>query len=92
MIDNTLLLILVLSLSYVFLMTIPLGIAYYYEKIFKKRVYPHLFIISCVLVIISFLILLYDSASSIGSGFFALGGILIAATSLKLYIVMTGGD
>ncbi|MDD5474356.1 MAG: hypothetical protein PHU34_09455 [Candidatus Methanoperedens sp.] len=92
MIDNVLLLILVLSISYVFLMVIPLGIAYYYEKLFKKRVYPHLFIISCVLVIISFIILYYDSASNIESGFFALGGVLIAATSIKLYIVMTGGD
>lgn len=92
MIDNVLLLILVLSISYVFLLVIPLCIAYFYEKIFKKRVYPYLFIISGVLFIISFLIFFYNSASSIGSGFFALGGILIAATSLKLYIVMTGGD
>ncbi len=92
MIDNVLLLILVLGVSYAFLLVIPLGIAYFYEKIFKKRVYPYLFIISCVLFIISFLIFFYDLASDIGSGVFALGGILTAATSLKLYIVMTGGD
>ncbi len=87
-----LILILVSGASYVFLLGLPFGIAYFYEKVFKKPALPYLFIISGGLFIISFLIFFYDFWSDIGSGFFASGGILLAAASLRLYFVMTGGD
>lgn len=87
-----LILILVLGVSYVFLLSLPFSIAYFYEKIFKKFALPYLFIISGGLFIISFLIFFYDFWSDIGAGFFALGGIILAASSLRLYFVMTGGD
>jgi hypothetical protein len=85
-------LLLVLGLSYVFLLSLPFSIAYFYEKIFKKFALPYLFVISGVLFIISFLIFLYDFWSDIGAGFFAAGGISLAAASLRLYFVMMGGD
>lgn len=94
MINNTifLILILVLGITYVFLIGFPFSIAYFYEKVFKKRVFPYLFIISGGLFIVSFLIFLYDFFSDTGSVFFASGGILLAAASLRLYYVMTGRD
>jgi hypothetical protein len=94
MISNTVLsiLILVLGVSYVFLLGLPFSIAYFYEKVFKKRVFPYLFIISGGLFIVSFLIFLYDFFSDTGSAFFASGGVLLAVASLRLYYVMTGRD
>ncbi len=84
--------ILVLGFSYVILLSLPFSIAYFYEKIFDKPALPYLFIISGGMFIISFLIFFYDFWSDVGSGFFASGGILLAAASLRLYFVMTGGD
>ncbi len=84
--------ILILGVSYVFLLSLPFSIAYFYENIFKKPALPYLFIISGCLFIISFLIFFYDFWSDIGSGFFASGGILLAAASLRLYFVMMRGD
>jgi hypothetical protein len=87
-----LILILVLGASYVFLLGLPFSIAYFYEKVFKKPALPYLFIISGALFVISFLFLYNDFWSDTGAGFFASGGILLAAASLKIYFVMTGGD
>lgn len=93
-IDKATLLIMIfaLSVSYLFLMSLPFGIAYFYERIFKKRAFPYLFIISSIFLFISFFIFSYDISSDIGSIFFAAGGILLAAASLRLYFVMTGAD
>jgi hypothetical protein len=76
----------------VFLIGYPFSIAYFYEKVFKKRVIPYFFIISAGLFIVSFLIFLYDFFSDTGSAFFASAGILLAVASLRLYQVMTGRD
>jgi hypothetical protein len=94
MINNTIffILILILGITYVFLIGFPFSIAYFYEKVFKRRVFPYLFIISAGLFIVSFLIFLHDFFSDTGSAFFASGGILLAAASLRLYQVMTGRD
>lgn len=77
--------------SFVLLMSLPFSIAYFYEKVFERRVFPFLFIFSAILFIASFSLFFYDIASITGSGFFAAGGILLAIASLRLYIVMTGG-
>lgn len=91
-IDKTviLLLIFVSGISYALLMSLPFSIAYFYQKSFKKNAFPYLFIISGVLFIISFFIFPEDFFSDASSGFFAAGGILLAAASLRLYFVMTG--
>ncbi len=79
------------GLSFVVLMSLPFSIAYFYERVFKRRVFPLLFIISAIFFIASFSLFFYDIASITGSGFFAAGGILLAVASLRLYLVMTGG-
>lgn len=83
--------ILVSGISYVFLMTLPFSIAFFYQKVFKKKSFPYLFVISGFLYIISFFIFSQNIFSDLGSGLFAIGGILLAAASIRLYIVMTGG-
>lgn len=93
MIDSTIFSILVLTLgiSYLLLMILPFSIAFFYEKTFKKRAFPPLFIISGVLFLVSFLFFSHDIFSYTSSAFIAAGGILLAAASLRLYFVMTGG-
>ncbi len=85
-----LILVLVLGVSYLFIMSLPFSIAYFYEKTFKKRAFPYLFIISGILFIISFFLFSYDFFSDAGGGFFAAGGILLAVAGIRLYFVMTG--
>jgi len=87
-----LILILVTGISYAFLMSLPFSIAFFYQKIFKKKAFPYFFIISGFLYIISFFIFSQNIFSDLGSAFFAMGGILLAAASIRLYLVMTGGD
>ena len=93
MIDITifLILVLILGVSYAILMSLPFSIAFFYERIFKKRAFPYLFIISGILFLISFSFFSHDIFSDTSSAFIAAGGILLAAASLRLYFVMTGG-
>lgn len=72
-------------------MILPFSIAFFYERIFKKQAFPHLFIISGVLFLISFSFYSHDIFSDTGSMLIAAGGILLATASLRLYFVMTGG-
>lgn len=80
--------ILVLGISYVILMSLPFSIAFFYEKTFKKKAYPFLFLFSAILFLISFLYFSDNFFSDFSSGFLAASGILIAAASLRLYLVM----
>ena len=86
-----LVLILVLGVSYLLLMILPVGIAIFYEKTFKKRAYFYLFIESGILLLIPFFFFSDNIFSDNSSAFLAAGGILLAAASLRLYTVMTGG-
>ncbi len=93
MLNNTIFLILILvsGVSYLLLMILPVGIAIFYEKTFKKRVYYYLFIESGILLIIPFFFFSNNFFSDNSSAFLASGGVLLAAASLRLYTVMTGG-
>lgn len=82
--------LLVCGISFAILLIFPFSIAVFYGKVFKKRVYPFIFIISGIMFAVSFLIYSYDIFNDIGSGLFALGGILLAAASARLYFVMMG--
>lgn len=84
--------ILVSGISYAFLMSLPFSIASFYQKVFKKKVFPYFFIISGFIYIVYFFVFSQNLFNDIGSGFFAIGGILLAATSIRLYVAMTGGD
>ncbi len=94
MIDKTVLnfLIIILGVSYVIFLAFPFSISYFYKKVFKRRVHPFLFIVSAALFAISLFIFSYDFFSYVGSGLFAAGGIILAAASIRLYIVMAGGN
>ena len=84
-------LIIALGILHTFLTSLTFGIAFFYEKVFKRRAFSYLFIISAVLFVISFFIFYHDLFSDLGSAFFAAGGILLGISSLRLYSVMTGG-
>jgi len=84
-------LILVLAISYALLVSLPFSIALFYEKIFKKRAFPYLFVVSGFLFIASFYFFSIDFFSETSSIFLAAGGISLAVASLRLYFVMTGG-
>jgi lipid-A-disaccharide synthase-like uncharacterized protein len=71
-------------------MILPFSIAFFYEKTFKKRAFPHLFIVAGFLFLISFFFFSHDIFSDISSILIATGGIMLAAASLRLYFVMTG--
>jgi hypothetical protein len=90
-IDENVYLILVLlsGITYALLMSLPFSIAFFYHKVFKKKAYPYLFLVSGILFSVS-LIYSYNIFSVVGSGFFAAGGIVLAAASIRLYIVMMG--
>lgn len=92
-IDNLTFSILILAMgaSHVFLLGLPFSISLFYERIFNKRIYPFLFIISGVFFVISFFVFSQDFFSAKGSAFFAAGGILLSIASIRLYLVMTGG-
>ncbi len=68
---------------------IPYSIALFYKRCFKRNTYPYLFIVSFLLLAISSLGYVYQSFSS-GMLYFALGGLLLGGTSLRLDQVMTG--
>lgn len=93
MINGTVYFILVIlsGITYALLVILPFSIGFFYQKIFKKKAYPFLFIISGILFILS-LIYSFDIFSLIGGGFFAAGGIMLAAASIRLYTVMMRGN
>lgn len=86
-----LILIIALGILHTILMGLTFGIAFFYEKVFKRRAFSSLFIIAAILFVISFFIFYSNLFSDLGSAFFAAGGILLAILSLRLYSVMTGG-
>jgi len=73
-------------------MILPFSIAFFYQKVFKKNAFPYFFVIAGLFYIIYFFIYYMDIFSDIGSGFFAAGGIVLAAASIRLYLLMTEGD
>lgn len=85
-------LILILGVTYTLLMVLPFSIAFFYQKVFKKEAFPYFFIISGVFFIIYFYIYYQDIFNIIGTGFFAAGGIVLAAASIRLYLLMMGGE
>ena len=87
-----LILILILGVTYALLMILPFSIAFFYQKVFKKDAIPYFFVISGVFFITYFYIYYQDIFNVIGTGFFAAGGIVLAAASIRLYILMTGGE
>jgi len=87
-----LILILVLGVTYTFLMILPFSIAFFYQKIFKKDALPYFFVISGGFFIIYFFVYFQDLFNVIGTGIFAAGGIVLAAASIRLYLLMTGGE
>lgn len=84
-----LLLILLWIISMVPLFIIPYSIAVFYQRSFRRNTYPYLFIVSLLLLSVSSIGYLNDSFSY-GMLFFAIGGILLGGTSLRLDQVMTG--
>ncbi len=85
-------LVIILGITYALLMSLPFSIAFFYQKVFKKNALPYFFVIAGLFYIIYFFIYYMDVFSDIGSGFFAAGGIVLAAASIRLYLLMTGGD
>jgi hypothetical protein len=74
---------------------IPYSIAVFYQRSFKRKTYPYLFMVSFLLLVASSLGYLYQAFSQymlFFMLFFALGGILLGSTSLRLNQVMTGRE
>ena len=70
------------------LLLLPYSIALFYQRTFKRKTYPYLFIIALILYIVSsfqypFPPLLWRNL------FFALGGVLLGSASVRLHHVMT---
>lgn len=72
-------------------MSLPFSIAFFYQKVFRKNSLPYFFVISGIIYIIYFLLYYQDIFSLWGSAIFAMGGIMLAAASLRLYLLMTTG-
>lgn len=87
-----LILILILGVTYTLLMILPFSIAFFYQKVFRKDALPYFFVISGVFFITYFYIYYQDIFNVIGTGFFAAGGIVLAAASIRLYLLMMGGE
>ncbi len=75
-------------ISMIILVMFPYSIALFYQRSFKRNTYPYLFLVSIVLFFLSSLGYMYSSFSW-GNVFFALGGLLLGAASLRLHYVMT---
>lgn len=87
---NSLLVVLwIISMALMFF--IPYSIAVFYQRIFKRKTYPYLFIVSFLLLVTSSLGYFYQSFTQ-DLLFFALGGILLGGSSLRLDQVMTGRE
>lgn len=80
-------LIVIWIISLVPLFLIPYSIAVFYQRSFKRKTYPYLFIVSLLLLAASSFGYVNQSY---GMLFFATGGILLGAASLRLDQVMTG--
>jgi hypothetical protein len=76
-------------ISLVPLFLIPYSIAVFYQRSFRRKTYPYLFIVSLFLLAASSLGYVNQSFSY-GMLFFAIGGILLASASMRLDLVMTG--
>jgi hypothetical protein len=84
------LLVLLWIISMIPLFLIPYSIALFYKKCFRRKTYPYFFLVSLILLLAaSSLGYLYQSFSQ-AMLFFAIGGILLGCTSLRLDQVMTG--
>jgi len=83
------LLIFLWIISMIPLFLIPYSIALFYKKCFRRKTYPYFFLVSLILLAASSLGHVYQSFSQ-AMLFFALGGILLGGTSLRLDQVMTG--
>ena len=79
-------------MTYALLMVLPFSIAFFYQKVFKKNALPYFFVISGIFFITYIYIYYQDIFNVIGTGFFAAGGIMLAAASIRLYLLMTGGE
>ena len=79
-------------MTYALLMILPFSIAFFYQKVFKKNALPYFFVISGGFFIAYFYLYYQDIFNVIGTGFFAAGGIVLAAASIRLYLLMTGGE
>ena len=87
---NSLLVILwIISMAPMFF--IPYSIAVFYQRSFKRKTYPYLFIVSFLLLVASSLGYVYQFFTQ-DMLFFALGGILLGITTLRLDQVMTGRE
>ncbi|MDO8726544.1 MAG: hypothetical protein Q7J35_10795 [Candidatus Methanoperedens sp.] len=87
---NSLLVILwIISMALMFV--IPYSIAVFYQRSFKRKTYPYFFIVSFLLLVTSSLGY-WDQFFTQNLLFFALGGILLVGSSLRLDQVMTGRE
>jgi len=84
-------LIVIWIISLVPLFLIPYSIAVFYQRSFRRKTYPYLFIVSLLLLAASFPGYINQSFSY-GMLFFAIGGILLGGASLRLDQVMTGRE
>ncbi|NJD76467.1 MAG: hypothetical protein FIB08_05140 [Candidatus Methanoperedens sp.] len=75
-------------ISMVPLLILPYGIATFYERTFKRKTYPYLFLIALLLYAAILLKYLYPSFSG-ENLLFALGGLILGLTSIRLDYVMT---
>ncbi len=82
------LLILLWIISMIPLFLIPYSIAVFYQRSFGRSTYPYLFFVSFILIAASSFSPVYPNFS-VGMLFFAIGGILLGFTSLRLDQVMT---
>ncbi len=76
-------------ISLIPLFLIPYSIAVFYQRSFRRKTYPYLFIVSLLMLAAS---LPVNQSFYGGMLFFAIGGILLASASIRLDMVMTGRE
>ncbi len=75
-------------ISLIPILLLPYAIALFYQRSFKRRTYPFLFLIALVLYIASSI--QYLTSSFVwGNLFFGIGGVMLVAASIRLHNVMT---
>ncbi len=83
---NLLVVLWIISMIPIFIL--PYSIALFYQRSFKRRTYPFLFLIALVLYIASSV--QYQSSSFLwGNIFFGMGGVILGSASFRLHSVMT---
>ncbi len=83
---NLLIVLWIISLVPLFLFSY--GIALFYQRTFKRKTYPYLFLIAFILYIASSISYLYPALP--GKNLFsAAGGVLLSGASLRLHRLMT---